>query len=362
MNAVRPAAPQLADIEPYDPKYIPADIMISANENSLDVPLDIRRQIEHEVRRVPFNRYPDPLANDLRDMIAEANGLDRDQVIMGNGGDELLFDLALAWGGPGRTFLNLPPTFSVYKNNAQLTNTAIVDIPRCDDFSIDEDAVLERLAKGDIDYAIVTSPNNPTGDLAQATFVEEMLKTSDTLVMVDEAYFEFSRYTVRPLLDSYENLVILRTFSKAFSMAGVRMGYLLGNPRVIDEFKKVRQPYSVDAVSQAVARIVYQNRAKFEKSIDAIIAERGRVYEALGKLPGVMAYPSESNYILIRFDEDVDAGWIWQWLLERGILVRDFSRSSYLENCLRVSIGTEDENTRFLETLRDVLAQVGVAV
>ncbi|MBR1828426.1 MAG: aminotransferase class I/II-fold pyridoxal phosphate-dependent enzyme, partial [Atopobiaceae bacterium] len=126
MNQVRPSAPQLADIEPYDPKYIPAEVMISANENSSDVPFEIRREIEREVRKVAFNRYPDPLANDLRDLIAEANGLDRDQVLVGNGGDELLFNIALAWGGPGRTFLNMPPTFSVYTNNAQLTNTGIV--------------------------------------------------------------------------------------------------------------------------------------------------------------------------------------------------------------------------------------------
>ena len=174
MNQVRPPAPQLAAIEPYDPKYLPADIMISANENSSDVPFELRREIERAVRRVPFNRYPDPLANDLRDLIASANGLDRDQVLIGNGGDELLFDFALAWGGPGRKFLNLPPTFSVYKNNAQLTHTEIVDVHRLPDFSIDEDAVVARLAQGDIDYAIVTSPNNPTGDMTSETLIRRM--------------------------------------------------------------------------------------------------------------------------------------------------------------------------------------------
>lgn len=355
MKAVRPAAPQLADIEPYDPKYIPAEVMISANENALDVPFDLRREVEHEVRRVVFNRYPDPLANGLRDLIAEANGLDRDQVLMGNGGDELLFDMALAWGGPGRTFLNMPPTFTVYKNNAQLTNTTIVDVPRLPDFSIDEGAVLARLAQGDIDFTIVTSPNNPTGNLVSENFVRKMLETSDTLVMVDEAYFEFSRYTMRPLLDRYENLVILRTFSKAFSMAGVRMGYLLGSERVLREFKKVRQPYSVDAVSQAIARVVYTNRAAFEKNIDQIIEERARVYKALQQIPGVTPFPSDSNYILFRLDERVDAADVWQRLLDAGVLVRDFSRALYLENCLRASIGTPEENTRFLEELANAL-------
>ena len=357
MNAVRPAAPQLAGLQPYDPKYLPAEIMLSANENSLDVPFEIRREVEREVRRTALNRYPDPLANDLRDMIAEANGLDRDQVLMGNGGDELLFDMALAWGGPGRTFMNLPPTFSVYANNARLTNTNIVNVPRRADFSIDEEAVLERLAQGDIDFTIVTSPNNPTGDLAHFSFVKKMLETADTLVMVDEAYFEFSRYTARPLLAEFDNLIILRTFSKAFSMAGVRLGYVLGSDRVLSEFKKVRQPYSVDAVSQAIARVVFANRAQFERGIDTIIEERERLEKALNMLPCVMAYPSESNYILFKVDERIDAAVVWERLFESGILIRDFSRAQYMENCLRVSVGTPDENTRFLETLESILKE-----
>ena len=357
MNQLRPAAPQLASIEPYDPKYIPADVMISANENPLDVPFEIRREVERAVRKVALNRYPDPLTNELRDMIAQANGLDRDQVLMGNGGDELLFGIALAWGGPGRTFLNMPPTFSVYKNNAQLTNTRIVDVPRRADFTVDEEAVIARLAQGDIDYTIVTSPNNPTGDVVSGTFVKRMLEAADTLVMVDEAYFEFSRYTVRPLLEQYDNLVVLRTFSKAFSMAGVRMGYLLGNECALREFKKVRQPYSVDAVSQAIARVVYENRAKFEPGIDAIIAQRARMIEALAALPGIEPFPSQANYVLFRFDAAVDAGAVWQELLDAGVLVRDFSRSPGLENCLRVSIGSESENTRFLQTLEEILVR-----
>ena len=357
MNQLRPAAPQLATIEPYDPKYIQTDVMISANENPLDVPFEIRREVERAVRKVPLNRYPDPLANELREMIAQANGLDRDQVLMGNGGDELLFGMALAFGGPGRTFLNMPPTFSVYVNNAQLTNTTIVNVPRRPDFTVDEDAVVERLAQGDIDFTIVTSPNNPTGDIVTGAFVKRMLEASDTLVMVDEAYFEFSRYTARPLLEQFENLVILRTFSKAFSLAGVRLGYMLGSEAALREFKKVRQPYSVDAVSQAIGRVIYENRAKFEPGIDSIIEQRGRIIDELNKLQGVTAFDSQANYVLFRFDEGIDAGQIWQGLFDEGVLVRDFSRSAGLENCLRVSIGSEAENTRFLNALQQVMVR-----
>ncbi len=352
MRRVRPAAPQLAGLEPYDPKYLPAEAFLSANENPCDVEAALRAEIVREIRRTALNRYPDPLANDLRDLIAEANGLDRDQVLVGNGGDELLFDLALAWGGPGRTFLNLPPTFSVYANNAQLTNTRIVEVARRADFSLDEEAVLARVAAGDIDYVIVTSPNNPTGERAPEDFVLRLLDATDALVVVDEAYFEFSRRTLRPYLESHENLLILRTFSKAFSLAGVRVGYVLGHAHVIRELVKVRQPYSVDALSQAAARVVFANRATFEPGIAAIIEERDRLMRGLLTLPGVTPFPSDANYILFRM-EGADAA--WAFLYERGILVRDFSHAPLLEGCLRVTVGTPEQNDGFLAALRDFI-------
>lgn len=352
MNKLRQSAPQLQDLTPYDPKYLPAQAYLSANENPSDVDAEVRQEIKRELNKVHFNRYPDPMANELRDMIAEANGLDRAQVLMGNGGDELLFNIALSFGGPGRKFLNMPPTFSVYEANARLTNTEVVNVPRLENYDIDEATVLSRVAQGDIDYVIVTSPNNPTGGLARDEFVLRLLEATDALVLVDEAYFEFSRGSMRPYLAQHENLVILRTFSKAFSLAGVRMGYLLGNEAAISEIAKVRQPYSVDAVSQAIARVVYKNRAKFEHGINGIISERARVYEALCAMDGVDVWPSDANYILFRIE---GAAQVWEKLYEQGILVRDFSSAPMLENCLRVTIGLPEENDKFLTVLKDAV-------
>ncbi len=213
--------------------------------------------------------------------------------------------------------------------------------------------MLERVGQGDIDYVIVASPNNPTGKLANEEFLAKLLDATDALVLVDEAYFEFSRTTMRPYLAMHKNLLILRTFSKAFSLAGVRMGYILGNAEVIREFLKVRQPYSVDAVSQAIAREVFSERQKFEHGIMAIISERDRLLEELGKVPGITVYPSDSNYILFKLE---GADKVWEALYERGILVRDFSHAPMLENCLRVSVGTEEENDEFLAALREIVA------
>ena len=356
MHSVRASQPNLEGIIPYDPKYLPAKICLSANENPSNVPEDVQLEIRKALKSFSFNRYPDPLANELRDLIAEANGLSRENVLLGNGGDELLFNLALCWGGPGRKFLNVPPTFSVYEANARLTGTEVVNIPRKENFDIDEEAVLARMAEGDIDFAVITSPNNPTGKMASETFLKKLLDSSDALVMVDEAYFEFSRFSMRPYLDQYENLIILRTFSKAFSLAGVRMGYVLANPGVIREFLKVRQPYSVDSVSQAIATAVFKNRSLFVPGINQIIEQRGVLIEELNKLPGVTAFDSDSNYVLFRVD---GADKVWEQLYSRGVLVRDFSHAQYLTDCLRVSVGSPEENKQFLAALAQILNERG---
>ena len=384
MDRVRQSADKLAQVVPYDPKYIPAKIMNSANENPLDVPEAIKREMLEAAGRVNFNRYPDPLANELRDAIAAGENerlralgavggencatagaaefagsepftLTRENVLVGNGGDELLFNLALTYGGPGRKFLNTPPTFSVYTNNAMLTGTEIVNIPRLENFALDEKTILKRAEKGDIDFMIITSPNNPTGDIARAQFVEQLLNSTDALVMLDEAYFEFAGETALPLLARHKNLIILRTFSKAFSLAGVRLGYVLAHAEVIREFLKVRQPYSVDAISQEIAKVAYAHRSEFYAAAQKIAKERERMYAglcAMGAALPIEVFPSRANYLLVRMPNAASA---WQKLFDAGILIRDFSHAEGLKNCLRISVGTPEENDALLCELKRIL-------
>ena len=354
MQTYRKPNGRLEGLEPYDPKYLPAECMMSANENPSNIDEDIQIQIRKRMKSLQFNRYPDPLANKLRTAIANANGLEKENILIGNGGDELLFNFALAWGGPGRKFLNVPPTFSVYENNALLTGTEVVNIPRKEDFSIDQEAVLERVAQGDIDYIIITSPNNPTGQLADEGFISTLLSSTDALVMVDEAYGEFSRTTMRPFLALHKNLVLLRTVSKAFALAGVRLGYILAHEDVIREFIKVRQPYSVDAISQMVGLTVFENRARFSNDIADIIDGRDYLFGRLSEMEELTVFPSDSNFILVRVD---DAHGMWEGLYKRGVLVRDFSHSAGLENCLRISVGTPEENEKLISAIQAVLKE-----
>ncbi len=353
MKPIRATRPELDDLTPYDAKEVKADVILASNENPLNLPGEILSKLKSRIGEFPFNRYPDPTANGLRKLIAEANGLDPENVLVGNGGDELIFNLLLAWGGPGRKLLDMPPTFSMYGIDAQATGTEVVRIPRKADFSIDEEAVLARAAHDDIDIVIVANPNNPTGGLSNESFLIELLKTTNAIVMVDEAYFEFSRHTMRPHMTRYPNLILLRTFSKAFSLAAMRVGYLLAHPDVVCEFMKVRQPYSVDAFSQMVASTVYRERMVFEAGIRDIIRGRDVLLHGLSMLDGVDVFPSEANFVLFRVEH---AAALWRDLLHNhSVLIRDFSRAPGLTDCLRVTVGTDKENERFLEAMADCL-------
>lgn len=352
-SRVRSSQPALQGVMPYDPKYIPAEIYLSANENPQMLPDVVMDEMYAQLRRASLNRYPDPLANELRDLIAAHYGLTRDNVLVGNAGDELLFDLALAWGGPNRTLLNCPPTFSVYGANAHLADTRVIDVARKDDFSLDEEAVIARAAQGDVDMVVITSPNNPTGNADSLEFIKRLLEATDALVLVDEAYGEFGGAPATPLLADHENLVILHTFSKAYSAAGVRLGYVLAQPTVIQELLKVRQPYSVDSISQIVGCAIMHNTDVFADRIAAIIAERERMAQCLAEIPGITVYPSQANFLLVRIPS-ADA--VWQGLYDRGILVRDFSHAPGLENCLRITIGSKEENNAVLVALEELLS------
>lgn len=361
MKSIRRSRPELDDISPYDAKDVRAEVRLSANENPHNLPGEILDKLADRVRGdIDFNRYPDPMATYLRTMIAEANGLEPGNVLVGNGGDELLLDVVLAWGGPGRTLVDLPPTFAMYGIDARMTGTAVIEIPRLADFSVDADAVLACVAEQDPDIIVLANPNNPTGTMAPETLLIDVLKATDALVLVDEAYFEFSRQTMRPHLERHFNLAILRTFSKAFSLAGLRAGYLLANQDVISELTKVRQPYSVNRFTQVAAALTFRERMVFEAGIRDTLRGRDRLEHGLASIRDVEVFPSEANFVLFRVPQ---AAAVWRDLLhDHSVLVRDFSRTPGLDDCLRVTVGSDEEIERFLGAMEEIMARKRVAM
>lgn len=358
MKQVRQSAPSLVGMVPYDPKYMKTETLLSANESAYPIPETVRASIQRRIETLDFHRYPDPLANGLRQLIAQWHGVKVANVLCGNGGDELLFDIFLAWGGPERKLLNFPPTFSVYETNAELTGTQVVNLPReVGTWRIDVDKACERLAQGDIDIVVLTSPNNPTGNATALEDIRRILDASDALVLVDEAYGEFGGHSAISLLDEYENLLILHTFSKAYRCAGIRLGYFIGAPSVITEFKKVRQPYSVDAISQIIGEELVSARALFDEGIEQAKKGRAELIAQLEDIPNVTVYASDANFIMFKTQFAMR---VWQELNERfSVLVRDVSGDPRLPDCLRVTVGTPEENARFIEALRAVLAETG---
>lgn len=355
MDRVREPRPELGDISPYDAKDVRAEVNLSANENPHNLPGELLEKLADRVRfDVPFNRYPDPMATRLRGLIAEANGLDAGNVLVGNGGDEIILDVILAWGGPGRKLVDLPPTFSMYGIDAWMTGTRVVDVPRTPEFEVDGPALMRAVAEQDPDIIVISNPNNPTGTMTPETLLIDLLEATDALVLVDEAYFEFSRQTMRPHMERNPNLAILRTFSKAFSLAGLRAGYLLANPEVIRELTKVRQPYSVNRFTQVAASLAFRERMVFEAGVRDTIRVRDRLLHGLANLPGIEIFPTEANYVLFRVAQ---ASSVWRDLLhDHSVLVRDVSRTPGLEDCLRVTVGSDEEIEKFLSAMDEIMA------
>ena len=349
--------PHLRTLEPYDPNFTPTRVNLSANENTYDVPAPARALIDEALAATPTNRYPDPMSNDLRDELAAWHGVSRENVIVGNGGDELLYNFLLAFGGPGRTLVNVPPTFSEYAFFASLAQTGVRDVWRDPETFLPQADKLVAAA-GEASLVILTSPNNPTGDVVALELVARVCDACPGLVMVDEAYGEFAEpaaTSAEALLAEHDNLLVLHTLSKAFALAGARCGYVIAAPDVIAALAAVRQIYSVNVLTQAAALAAVRARAEFDATVEKIVSERSRLYESLARIEGVRVWPSEGNFILARM---AGASRVRERLRdERSILVRDFSYAPGLADCLRITVGTPEENDAVIEALSEIVPE-----
>jgi histidinol-phosphate aminotransferase len=353
------AAAHLHGLEPYDARYLPARIYLNANENPFGMPEVVSEALARELPDLALQRYPSPQPPALLEAIARRQGVAEKNVLVGNGGDELLFDVLMAYGGSGRSLLSCPPTFSVYAYDARLTLTGVIEIPRVPllaagsarvVYKFPAEELLAAAGREDVAVIILASPNNPTGECVELGFVEQLLQATAAIVLVDQAYVEFAdeRFDASPLLARYPNLAILRTFSKAYALAGMRIGYLLAAPEVITELKKVRQPYSVNSFSARAAELALAAERYYQQQKSAIIVQRERLQAAFAAR-GIAAAPSEANFILIH---RARAHELWLRLYDKhGILLRDLSDSPGLADCLRVTVGTSEENDELLAAL-----------
>lgn len=354
-----PIRENLRGLRPYGAPQIDVPILLNVNENTHGVPEDVRSAIVEAVQEAVggLNRYPDREFTLLREHLASYLGheLTADNIWAANGSNEVLQHILLAFGGPGRTAIGFPPTYSMYPLLAGSTGTEYITGTRQDNFDLDARSTADQVAATGANIVFLCSPNNPTGTALSLEVVAEVYEAGEAaqaIIIVDEAYAEFS-HTGTPsaleLLPGRERLIVSRTMSKAFALAGARLGYLAAAPEIADALRLVRLPYHLSAITQATAVAALTHSAKLLANVDEIKRQRDRIVAGLSGM-GLPVAPSDSNFVLFGGIEDPHA--VWQGLLDAGVLIRDVG----IPHHLRVTAGTQEETTAFLTTLESLIS------
>lgn len=351
-----PVRDDLRDVEPYGAPQLDVPVRLNTNETPQPPPPAFLAAVADRLRELELNRYPDRDARALRAALAAGAGVPPDQVWVGNGSNEVQLQLLQAYGGPGRRVLLARPGYSFHPLVARVSGTQVVEVRLPEDLVLRPDPAAAAVARHDPDLTLLVSPHNPSGVRLDPGTVRAVHDAGRGLVVLDEAYVEFAPDpdATLALLAQLPRLVLSRTFSKAFRLAGLRLGYLLGPSWVVEDLQRVRLPYHLDALTQAAGLVALEQRAALTTHLAATAIERERVARLVGALDRVeRVWPSQANFLLLRTDEPR----LFELLLERGVLVRDFSTTPGLAGCVRVTIGTPEEDDALVRALGEVLGQ-----
>jgi histidinol-phosphate aminotransferase len=345
--------PDLSGAAPYISPQLPARIRLNTNESPYPPPRAVVLEATGTLEDAALNRYPDRDAPSLSAALSAPTGWPQEGLWVANGSNEVFLHLFLAFGGPERTSLTFEPTYSLHTLIPRIAGTRSMRRDRIEGWKIDLDGALEALEAERPEIVVLCSPNNPTGALEPLDAVRDIAARAPGLVVVDEAYGEFAgpSDSAISLLEKHRNVVVARTFSKAWGLAGVRLGYLLAAPEVIAEMAPVRLPYQLSTPAQAFGLAALAHAPEAEEAARAIVRERDRVVVELAAL-GLKTWPSHANFALFEVG-DPDA--VWKGLLNRGVLVRSYRGQHGLESCLRVTAGLPEEIDEFLRALGEVL-------
>ena len=345
--------PDLGLREGYHSAQVAATVRLNTNESPFPPPAEWLEAVISEARAMSFNRYPDRSAWALREALAEWHGVRPEQVFAANGSNEVLQTLGLAYGGAGRKAVMWEPTYALHAHIAHLTGTGLAPGQRAEDFTLSAPVAVDFIEKERPSLIFLCSPNNPTGMAEDPSTVSAVVAAATGLVVVDEAYGQFSSWSAMGLLDEEAPLVVVRTFSKTWSMAGVRLGYLVGPSSVVSVLERAVLPYHLDLLKQAAGRLALRFSGQMEERVAFIVSQRERLTAGLQGL-GAKVWPSQANFVLWR-PEGRSGPEVWDGLVQRGVLVRDMSSWPSLTGCLRTTVGTAEENRAFLDALAEVL-------
>ncbi|MCG3119266.1 MAG: Histidinol-phosphate aminotransferase 2 [bacterium] len=350
MNIEKFIKPAVLDLKGYHLDKREHSIKLDQNENPFGFPETLKEKFWQRLRHLDWGRYPDFQMESLVAKIAAYVQLPEENIIVGNGSNSLIQALLLVVLSPQDRLIIPEPTFTLYGLTGKMLGAEVVTCQlQPDDFSLPLDQILQASRAPNAKLLALCTPNNPTGNSFPLAQIKILLKAFPGLVIIDEAYHEFSSQDALPLLHEHENLVILRTFSKAMSLAGMRVGYLMAAPALCAEVQKARLPYSVNLFSEIAATLALEDNSLLQKAVAEILAERERLGPALREFSFLQVYPSDANFFLVRA---ADGAALFQHLLNDGLLVRDVSGYPGLENCLRLSIGKPEENQKLLTSLK----------
>ena len=352
---------EILDFAPYSVADASGMVKLDAMENPYSWPEDMRVEWLARLRDTPVNRYPDPQAAELKERIRESEGLDRDQpLVLGNGSDELIQLLSTLFARPGATVLSVTPSFVMYRRCAIASGMEFIEVPlERESFALDTDAVLAAVRRHQPSLLFLAYPNNPTGNLFDPQGIRAVARAAHGLVVVDEAYAPFAGDSWIARWHEFDNLVVMRTLSK-LGLAGLRLGYLVGASAWTESLEKLRLPYNINVLTQRSAAFALEHRDVFRRQTDEICRQREALSAALSGIKGLEVWPSRANFLLFR-SPGVGAGSIFRGLKRRKVLVKSLDGTApSLENCLRVTVGTANENAAFLAALKQTLADEGV--
>ena len=349
-----PVRGDLTEMSGYHSPQVEAAVRLNTNESPFAPPAEWLAEFTKELASVQFNRYPDRGAKGLREAIGDVHGVESERVFCANGSNEVLQSLLLAYGGPGRKAAVFEPTYAMHRQIAAVTSTEVVSARRGADHLLDVSTLDAFLGEHRPEITFLCSPNNPTGRVEPPSTISRVLDSSTGLVVVDEAYGQFAPTSALELQGAAgsdtKRIVVVRTFSKTWAMAACRLGYLIADPSVVAACELVALPYHLDAVKQLAGRLALRYEDAMTVRIAALSEERDRIAAAFSELP-VQTWQSDANFLLFR-PLQRDAKEVWENLLEASVLVRDCSTWPGLDNCLRVTVGTREENDLFLGALR----------
>ena len=350
MNALTPRD-DLHDVAPYASPQLECRARLNTNECPVDLPASFHDDLATSIREIPLNRYPDGQMIQLRAALAARHTHPVEGIWAANGSNEILTQLLQAYGGHDRTAVMFEPTYLLYSRLCWLTQTRAIQLTLNPPFTIEADAITAAVAARP-DVIFICSPNNPTGNAQSLAGIERAASAApNALVVVDEAYIDFGGESALSLVADHPNLAVVRTFSKAFSLAGARLGYVLSSPGVVEDLQRVRLPYHLSTLTQTAGVVALRHMESALGLLEGVRAQRDRILEALAAIKGCRVFPSHANFVL--FVPPRPAALVWQGLLEAGVLVRDMT--TVVPEALRVTAGTAEEIDLFLGALTEVL-------